>query len=41
MSNAYNIKSKGYKKIVTFDVRHFKNVEGVTAIGAFGGLNAI
>jgi predicted nucleic-acid-binding protein len=33
--DAYNIayiKSKGLKKIATFDVRHFKNIEGLTNI---------
>jgi predicted nucleic-acid-binding protein len=33
--DAYNIayiREKGYKKVATFDVRHFKNIEGVTPL---------
>jgi len=33
--DAYNIayiKAKDYKKVATFDVKHFKNVEGITPI---------
>jgi len=33
--DGYNIsliKTKGYKKVATFDIKHFKNVEGVTFI---------
>ena len=33
--DAYNIsyiKAKGFKKVATFDVKHFKNVEGITSI---------
>jgi len=33
--DAYNIayiKAKNYKKVATFDIKHFKNVEGVTPI---------
>lgn len=33
--DAYNIaymKAKDYKKVATFDIKHFKNVEGITPI---------
>lgn len=33
--DAYNtsyIRSSGYKKVTTFDIKHFKNVEGITPI---------
>lgn len=33
--DAYNIayiKTKGYRKVATFDVKHFKNVEGIISI---------
>ncbi|MFZ3064093.1 MAG: type II toxin-antitoxin system VapC family toxin [Nitrospirota bacterium] len=33
--DAYNIayiKSRGHKKVATFDVKHFKNIEGITPI---------
>lgn len=33
--DAYNIayiREKGYKKVATFDVRHFKNIEGIISI---------
>lgn len=33
--DAYNIayiRTKGYKKVATFDVKHFKNIEGIISI---------
>ena len=33
--DAYNIayiKEKGYRKVATFDVKHFKNIEGIISI---------
>jgi predicted nucleic acid-binding protein len=30
--NIFYIKARGHKKVATFDVKHFKNIEGITPI---------